>query len=75
TSNIDVKDSTSYASESNNPLDSVNLDDQDNENQFDDDEKIVEPDNEEDLHGEFEENEKLQSKKRKGDITKTQKEK
>ncbi|RIB10568.1 hypothetical protein C2G38_2105722, partial [Gigaspora rosea] len=55
TSNIDVKDSTSYASESNNPLDS--------------------PDNEEDLHGEFEENEKLQSKKRKGDITKTQKEK
>ncbi|CAG8784917.1 21620_t:CDS:1, partial [Gigaspora rosea] len=57
------------------PLDFVSLDDQNNEKQFDDDEKIVEPDNEEDLHSEFEENEKLQSKKRKGDITKTQKEK
>ncbi|CAG8483309.1 137_t:CDS:2 [Dentiscutata erythropus] len=61
--------------ENNNLPDSVNLEDEDYEKQSDNYKKTVESDNKNDFYNEFEENQKLHSKKRKRNTTKPQKEK
>ncbi|CAG8766368.1 14248_t:CDS:1, partial [Racocetra persica] len=69
TPDVNIEDGTSYAPENNNPPDSVSSDGQDHENQFDDDNsKIMESCDNEDLH-------ELQPKKRKKNTTRIQKEK
>ncbi|CAG8702585.1 18855_t:CDS:2, partial [Dentiscutata erythropus] len=61
--------------ENNNLPDSVSLDNKDYKKQSEDNKKTVKSDNEEDLYNEFEENQKVHLKKRKGNTAKAQKEK